>query len=244
MAEHPLKIYEELDPKLLNLVNDTRNLALTDGALPRKIKLLIAMVLDAVAGHPRICKHIHLPLQAGSDRILERMNRTYSRKEFLTLVDEIRRRHAGIALTTDVICGFPTETEEDFLETCRTVEEVGFHAAYVFKYSERKHTIAERKYPDDVPEAVKADRVTRLVLRQKAISLQKNESRIGTDVEVLVEGDAKKSAAQWMGKSDDNITVVWEKEGPALEPGDLATIRVTHASATTLFGRPPAPPAP
>jgi tRNA-2-methylthio-N6-dimethylallyladenosine synthase len=201
-------------------------------------------LLDAVAGHPKICKHIHLPLQAGSDRILELMNRTYTRRDFLLLAEEIRRRHAGIALTTDVICGFPTETEEDFQATCRTMEEVGFHAAYVFKYSERKHTIAERKYPDDVPDDVKGDRVTRLVLFQKAMSLQKNEARIGQDVEVLVEGDAKKSSAQWMGKTDDNLTVVWEKDAsPPLKVGDLVTIRVSHASATTLFGGPLTSPA-
>ena len=111
-----------------------------------------AALLDAVAGHPHICKHIHLPLQSGNDRILELMNRTYSRKEYLDLAATIRRRHPGIALTTDIICGFCSESEEEFLDTYRVVEEVQYHSAYVFKYSERKNTIAARKFPDDVPD--------------------------------------------------------------------------------------------
>lgn len=195
-------------------------------------------LLDAVAGHRKICKHIHLPLQAGNDRILTMMNRTYSRKEYLALVEEIRRRYTDIVLTTDIICGFPSETEEEFLDTYRTVQEVGYHAAFIFKYSERKNTIAARKYPDDVPEAVKSDRVTRLVELEKSISLKKNQAMIGRTVEVLVEGSAKKSSAQWMGKSDGSITVVWEKDQSPTRPGDLVPIRVSQASATTLFGNP------
>ncbi len=193
-------------------------------------------LLDAVAGHPKICKHIHLPLQSGNDRILTMMNRTYSRKEYLALVEAIRRRHRDIALTTDIICGFPSETEEEFLDTYRTVQEVGYHAAFVFKYSERKNTIAARKYPEDVPETVKSDRVTRLVELEKSISLEKNQTLVGRTVEVLVEGDAKKSSAQWMGKSDGNITVVWPKDRTPVSPGDLVSIRISRASATTLFG--------
>ncbi|MBM4121204.1 MAG: tRNA (N6-isopentenyl adenosine(37)-C2)-methylthiotransferase MiaB [Nitrospira sp.] len=198
-------------------------------------------LLDAVAGHLKICKHIHLPLQSANDRILSMMNRTYNRKEYLHLVEEIRRRHNDIALTTDIICGFPSETEEEFQDTYRTVQEVGYHAAFIFKYSERKNTIAARKHPDDVPEAVKSDRVTRLVELQKSISLKKNEAMIGRTVEVLVEGDAKKSSAQWMGKSDGNLTVVWEKDQAPVSPGGLVSIRVSRASATTLFGTPLSP---
>jgi tRNA-2-methylthio-N6-dimethylallyladenosine synthase len=194
-------------------------------------------LLDAVVGHPNICKHIHLPLQAGNDRILQLMNRTYTRKEYLDLVEGIRRRHADVTLTTDIICGFCTEREEEFLESYDLVREVGYHAAFIFKYSERKHTIAARKYPDDVPDQIKSDRVTRLVDLQKGISLQKNRDMVGQSVQVLVEGDAKKSSAQWMGRSDGNITVVWEKGGSTVRPGDLVEIRVTDASVTTLFGK-------
>jgi tRNA-2-methylthio-N6-dimethylallyladenosine synthase len=193
-------------------------------------------LLDAVAGHPRICKHIHLPLQAGNDRILRLMGRTYSRKEYLVLVDDIRRRRDDIALTTDIICGFCTETEEEFLDTYRTVQEVGYHAAFIFKYSERKNTIAARKYQDDVLERIKSNRVTRLVELQKAISLQKNRRMIGQTVQVLVEGDAKRSSDQWMGRTDTNITAVWDKRGAGTLPGDCTPIKISHASATTVFG--------
>ena len=194
-------------------------------------------LLDAVAGHPNICKHIHLPLQAGNDRILRLMNRTYGRKDYLALVEDIRRRRSDIALTTDIICGFCSETEEEFLDTYRVMEEVGFHSAFIFKYSERKHTIAARKYPDDVPERVKSERVTRLVNLQKSISLRKNEELLGQTVTVLVEGDAKKSSAQSMGRTDGNITVVWEKNGSGSRPGDLIPMKITWVSATTLFGK-------
>jgi tRNA-2-methylthio-N6-dimethylallyladenosine synthase len=118
---------------------------------------------------------------------------------------------------------------------------VGYHAAFIFKYSERKNTIAARKFPDDVPELVKSDRVTRLVELQKSISLKKNEALVGRTVQVLVEGDAKKSSAQWMGRSDGNLTVVWEKNQASISPGDLVSIRVARVSATTLFGTPLSP---
>ncbi|WP_447972824.1 tRNA (N6-isopentenyl adenosine(37)-C2)-methylthiotransferase MiaB [Nitrospira sp. Kam-Ns4a] len=193
-------------------------------------------LLDAVASHPRICKHIHLPLQAGNDRILHLMNRTYTRRDYLRLVEAIRRRNPEIALTTDLICGFCSETDAEFEDTVRTVLEVEYHAAFIFKYSERKHTIAARKYPDDVPDAVKAARVARLVDLQKGISLRKNLATVGRILPVLVEGDAKKSPRQWMGRADNNVTVVWDKDGSRARPGDFVSIRITRASATTLFG--------
>lgn len=195
-------------------------------------------LLDAVAEHPKICKHIHLPLQSGNDRILELMNRTYTRREYFTLVEEIRSRNPEIALSTDIICGFCSETEDEFQDTYRAVEQVGFHSAFIFKYSERKNTIAARKYPDDVPDSVKADRVTRLVNLQKGISLRKNRELLGRTVEVLVEGDAKRSSGQWMGRTDGNITVIWEKDDSETKRGDLLPIVIQDASATTLFGRP------
>ena len=122
------------------------------------------------------------------------------------------------------------------------MEEVGFHSAFTFKYSERKHTIAARRYRDDVPDEIKADRVTRLVDLQKATSLRKNGERIGEVVAVLVEGDAKKSSSQWMGRTDTNVTTVWEKHRSASVPGDMVLVRVSRASATTLFGEEVSPP--
>jgi tRNA-2-methylthio-N6-dimethylallyladenosine synthase len=193
-------------------------------------------LLDAVVGHPKICKHIHLPLQAGNDRILQLMARTYTRKEYLRLVEDIRRRHPAIGLTTDVICGFCTETEQEFLDTYRMVREVEYDSAYIFKYSERKNTIAARKYSDDVAESVKSERVARLVELQRGISERKNIGMVGQTVGVLVERDATKSSTQWMGRTDGNLTVVWDKLNGTTAPGHLRSVRVVRASAATLYG--------
>jgi tRNA-2-methylthio-N6-dimethylallyladenosine synthase len=193
-------------------------------------------LLDAVAGHPKICKHIHLPLQSANDRILELMNRTYTSREYFSLVEDIRRRHHGIALTTDIICGFCSETETEFMDTYRAVEAIGFHSAFIFAYSERKNTIAARKYPNDVPATVKSDRVTRLVDLQKGISAGINRRSVGRAVETLVEGNSKRSSSQWMGKTDANVTVVWGKSEASICPGSIVPVTIEQASATTLFG--------
>ena len=193
-------------------------------------------LLEAVAHHPRICRHIHLPLQAGSDRILDLMGRSYTRKDFLMLVEDIRRR-GDISLSTDIICGFCSETDAEYLDTFELVREVKFQSAYIFKYSERKHTIASRKYPDDVSEYVKSDRVTRLVELQKSISTKVNHYLIGRLVEVLIEGPSKKSPDQWMGHTESNVTVVWNKQYAQNKLGDLVTVVVTDVYASTLFGK-------
>mgnify|MGYP001176705666 CR=1 FL=1 len=194
-------------------------------------------LLDAVAGHPHICKHIHLPLQSGNDRILELMNRTYSRKEYLNLVERIRRRHPGIALTTDIICGFCSETEDEFMDTYRTMQEVNYHSAYIFKYSERKNTIAARKYPDDVPEEIKGERVTRFVDLHRPITAALNRTLIGRTLPVMVEGDSKRSADQWMGRTDTNVTVIWNKGDAPVAIGSLQPITIHDANAAVLLGR-------
>lgn len=194
-------------------------------------------LLDVVAHHPHVCRHVHLPLQSGNDRILDLMGRSYTRNDYRSLVNEIRRR-GDVALSTDIIAGFCTETDAEFFDTYELVREVEFQSAYVFKYSERKHTIAYRKFPDDVAEAVKSERVTRLVELQREISAAKNRELLGTDVEVLVEGNAKKSSDQWMGHTEWNVTVVWDKTALPLTLGDRVTIKVDDASASTLFGTP------
>lgn len=193
-------------------------------------------LIQAIARHPRICKHIHLPLQAGSDRILDLMGRNYTGAEYLALVDRIRTTIPEIVLTTDIICGFCSETDQDFRETCRIVEQAQLDSAYTFKYSERKHTIAARKYPDDVPDQVKGQRVARLVEIQRAITAERNRRYIGRDVDILIEGDATRSPAQGMGKTDGNITVVWDKDTGHGEPGTLMTKHIVGASAATLYG--------
>ena len=192
-------------------------------------------LLEAVAQHPIICNHIHLPLQSGNDRTLERMGRCYTHREYRTLVDAIRKS-GPIVLTTDLICGFCGETDEEFQDTYDLVKEVQYQAAFVFKYSERKHTIAARKYPDDIPEQVKGNRTNRLIELQKEISLQKNQALLGTTVEVMIEGDAKKSDQQWMGHTEHNVTVVWSKDDLTWAPGDLASISIQDATPSTLYG--------
>ena len=227
--------YEDWDfARLLTAVADLPGIERVRFTSPHP-KDFPSSLLDAVAHHPRVCRHIHLPVQAGSDRVLELMGRSYTRKAFLSLVEEIRRR-GDIALSTDIICGFCSETDAEYRETYALLKEVEFQSAFIFKYSERKHTIASRKYSDDVPESVKSQRVTDLVELQKGISLKINQPLIGQTVEVLVEGHAKKSRNQWMGHSERNVTVVWDKQDSFTAPGHLVSVAVTDASPSTLFG--------
>ena len=193
-------------------------------------------LIETIATHPKICKHIHLPLQAGSDRILELMGRTYTGAEYLALVDRIRHTIPDVILTTDIICGFCSESDEDFRATFRMVEQAQFDSAYIFKYSERKHTIAARKYADDIPDQVKGMRVAQLVEMQRRITLERNRRYIGKDMDILVEGDATRSSTQAMGKTDGNITVVWNKSTGDFRSGTLTTKHIFDASAATLYG--------
>ncbi len=191
-------------------------------------------LIDVVANNPKACKHIHLPLQAGSNRILELMNRTYTREQFLELVDRLRQRIPGLVLTTDVIVGFPTETEEEFQETLDVMRRVRFDAAFMFKYSERQHTIASRKYPDDVPEEDKTSRITRLVTMQKQIALEKNQEHLGQVFEVLVEGKGKKPN-QLLGRNDGNKIVVFPDNGAKV--GDFVFVKIEEVTSNTLIGK-------
>ena len=228
--------HEEWDfARLITAVADTPGIDRVRFTSPHP-KDFPASLIEAIATHPNVCKHIHLPLQAGSDRILELMERTYTETEYLALVDHIRHRIPDVVLTTDIICGFCSESDEDFRATSRLVEQVQFDSAYIFKYSERKHTIAARKYADDVPDLVKGMRVAQLVDTQRRITLERNRRYIGTTMEVLVEGDATRSSTQGMGKTDGNITVVWNKETGHSGPGTLMTKRIFDASAATLYG--------
>lgn len=193
-------------------------------------------LIETIATHPKICKHIHLPLQSGSDRILELMGRNYTGAEYLALADRIRTTIPQIVLTTDIICGFCSESEEDFEATTRLVEQAQLDSAYIFKYSERKHTIAARKYADDVSDRVKGMRVAQLLETQRRITLERNRRYIGKAMQVLVERDATRSSSQAMGKTDGNITVVWEKGTGDFQPGTLITKQIFDASAATLYG--------
>jgi len=190
-------------------------------------------LLNVVAENPKVCKHIHLPLQAGNDRILDLMNRTYTQREFLDLVQRMRHQIPGLTLTTDVIVGFPTESGEDFEDTLNVMRLVEFDAAYMFKYSERQHTIASRKFPDDVPEEEKSARLTRLIDMQKKISFKKNQLHVGKVFEVLVEGRGKKEN-QLLGRNDGNKIVVFADNGA--KEGDFVRVTISEATANTLIG--------
>ncbi len=223
--------------KLMTAVADVPGIARVRFTSPHP-KDFPSSLREAVAFHPRICKHIHLPVQSGNDRILDLMNRTYTQREYRALVDQIRSMNPDIVLTTDVIAGFCSETEAEFVDTFRLLEEIRYHAAFIFLYSERKNTIAARKFRDDVPEDVKSRRVTELVSLQRQISTERNREYLGSSLPVLVEGDAKKSHLQAMGKTDGNITVVWNKTSSPADPGQMISLKIYDASASTLYGTP------
>ena len=189
-------------------------------------------LIDIVANNEKACKQIHLPLQSGNDRILDLMNRTYSQKEFLDLVDLMRNKIPDLALSTDVIVGFPTESDEEYEDTLKLIREVRFDSAFMFKYSERKQTIAQRKFPDDVAEEVKTDRLIELVEMQRKINFENNQHHLGKTFEVLVEGKAKKPD-QLMGRNKANKIVVFPDQGQKV--GDFVDVVVEEVTPNTLI---------
>lgn len=190
-------------------------------------------LIEVVATNPKVCRHIHLPLQAGSDRILDMMNRTYSREEFIDLARSMRERIPGLTLTTDIIVGFPTETEAEYLETLEVMRDVEFDAAFMFKYSERNETVAQKKYRDDISDNEKTERMVRLVELQRQISLKRNQAHLGQTFEVLIEGPAKKPR-QLVGRNDGNKMVVFADNGS--QPGDIVNVTIHEVTPNTLIG--------
>ncbi len=193
-------------------------------------------LLEAIAAHPKICKHIHLPIQSGSDRILKLMDRSYTQDEFIRLVEKIRTAIPGVSLTTDLIVGFPTETDKDHQETIAVMKAVRFDSAYIFKYSERKGTIAARQYPDDVLPEMKTKRIVALFDLQHRIGLEKNREKIGLSMMVLIEGESDKRPGIQIGKTEGNTTVMFPTTG--LLPGELIQVEMTEASPSVLTGLP------
>ncbi len=192
-------------------------------------------LLRVIAENPKVCKQIHLPLQAGNDRILEMMNRTYTQKEFLELVDKIRRLIPDVVLTTDIIVGFPTESDEEFEDTVKVVEQVQFDSAFIFKYSERPKTVAARRFPDDVPDEVKTERIVRLNDIQKKISYQKNLAHVGQVQEVLIEEETtKKSADHFQGRNDGNKIVIFPRGD--YRKGQFVEVKILDATPHVLLG--------
>ncbi len=190
-------------------------------------------VIAVIASRPNICKHIHLPVQSGSDKVLAAMNRKYTREWYLGRVAAIRRAMPECTITTDMFTGFHDETEEDFQQTLDLMREVGFDSAFMFKYSERPGTLASRTMPDNVPEDVKIERLNRMIALQNELSAESNRRDIGREFDVLVEGISKRSADQLVGRTEGNKTCVLPRGTHGV--GQTVRVRVTSATSATLI---------
>ena len=193
-------------------------------------------VLHTIAKYENICKYIHLPVQSGSTRILQLMNRTYTREWYKAKVDRILEIIPGCGLSTDIITGFCSETEEDHRETLDLMEYAGYDYAYMFFYSERPGTLAARRYRDDVPEEVKKRRLDEVVRLQGRLSMESNKRDLGKDFVVLIEGDSRKSDAEWRGRTSQNKVVVFPKDGTH-RIGDYARVLIEDCTQGTLIGK-------
>ncbi|WP_299337193.1 tRNA (N6-isopentenyl adenosine(37)-C2)-methylthiotransferase MiaB [uncultured Psychroserpens sp.] len=191
-------------------------------------------VIETMAKYDNICKHIHLPVQSGSNRILKEMNRLHTREEYFELIDNIRRILPECAISQDLIAGFPTETEEDHQDTLSLMDYVKYNFGYMFTYSERPGTLAGRKMEDDVPEETKKRRLAEIVQRQRDHSEIRTKEYLDTIVEVLIERESKKSDQQWSGRTSQNIVAVFPKEHYNI--GDLVKVKVTDCTSATLIG--------
>jgi len=190
-------------------------------------------VLQTMAAWPNICHHIHLPVQSGSDRMLEKMRRRYTREWYLQRVAKIREYMPDCAISTDVIAGFCSETEEDHRDTLSLFEEVGFDAAYMFYYSERPGTLAVRKYPDDVPIEVKTRRLEEIIALQNRLSAESNRRDVGKRFTVLVEGPSKRNPAELCGRAGNNKMCVWPDT--VHKAGDFVEVEVRDSTQATLL---------
>jgi len=191
-------------------------------------------LLEVMASMPNICRAIHLPAQSGADTMLARMNRKYTRRWYLDRVAAIRRYMPDCAVTTDLIAGFSGETEEEHRQTLSLMREVGYDFAYMFKYSERPGTFAQRHLPDDVPEEVKSRRLQEIIALQNELGHASNLRDVGREFEVLVEGESKRDAAQLSGRTSQNKVVVFDRGGHRV--GDYVRVRITGCTPATLFG--------
>ena len=193
-------------------------------------------VLHTMARHENICKYIHLPLQSGSTRVLQLMNRSYTREWYMAKVDRIREILPDCGLSSDVIAGFCTETEEDHQDTLSIMDYAKYDMSYMFFYSERPGTLAQRRYRDDIPEDVKKRRLQEIVELQNRLSRQSNERDLGKTFKVLIEADSKKTDRDWMGRNSQNKVVVFPKGDRQHQPGDYVQVRVTACTQATLLG--------
>jgi tRNA-2-methylthio-N6-dimethylallyladenosine synthase len=190
-------------------------------------------LINMIAEHSNICKSIHLPFQSGSNKILKLMNRNYTREAYLVLISKIRSGIPEIGLSTDIIVGYPTETDQDFQDTINLLEQVEFDSAFTFKYSPREGTTAF-EYPDDIPEEVKSKRLNSIIKLQQALSLQSNRKAINQTFEVLVESESKKSKDDLQGRLDNNKVVVFPRRNN--KTGDFVNVKVFNSTSATLIG--------
>ncbi len=190
--------------------------------------------LRVIAEEDNVCRHIHLPVQSGSDRVLKLMNRKYTRQWYLERVEAIRRIVPDCGLSTDIFAGYCSETEEDHQASLSLMRECGYDSAFMFKYSERPGTYASKHLPDDVPEEVKVRRLEELIALQNELSARSNERCVGREFTVLAEGRSKRSAEQLFGRTEQNKVVVFDRG--THRPGDYVRVRVTGCSSATLQG--------
>lgn len=190
-------------------------------------------LIHAIAENENACNSIHLPIQSGSNRILQLMNRTYTVEQYFSLVEKIRVVIPSATLSTDIIAGFPTETENDHTQTLDVIQSIGYDGAFTFKYSPREHTKAW-EMNDDVPDEVKAERLNEIIELQQNISFKKNQQLVGSTVEILIERESAKSHDEWMGRTDTNKVTVFPKDNSHI--GDLVKITIDRCNSATLFG--------
>ena len=193
-------------------------------------------VLYAMTKHDNICNHIHLPVQSGSSRILKEMNRLHTREEYMALIDTVRSILPDCGISQDMIIGFPTETEQDHQDTLSLMYYVKYDFGFMFMYSERPGTMAARKMEDDVPDAVKKQRLSEIIQRQREHSAYRTKQFLSKTVEVLIEKESKKSAQHWSGRTPQNTVVVFPKEH--YQPGDFVMVHIDDCTSATLIGTP------
>jgi tRNA-2-methylthio-N6-dimethylallyladenosine synthase len=192
-------------------------------------------VVLTMAKYPNICNYIHLPAQSGNSRVLDAMSRNYTREWYLSKITMIRDIIPNCGISCDIIAGFCTETEEEHTDTLTLIEEAQFDFSYMYMYSERPGTPAAKKFTDDIPEDLKKRRLQDIIRVQNEVSKTKNNNRIGQVYSVLIEGDSKKSPNDWVGRSDENVVVVFPKE--QFEKGMYVDVQIERATTTTLIGK-------
>lgn len=190
-------------------------------------------ILEAIARHSNVCRHIHLPVQSGSTKVLKDMNRHYTREWYLDRIAAIRRILPEAAITTDLFTGFHDETDDDFEQTLSLMREVRFDGAFMFKYSERPGTVASKRLPDNIPEEVKIERLNRMIALQNELSAESHRREIGREVEVLIEGVAKRSREQMVGRTSTNKTVVMPRRD--FRVGQTVKVKIIDATSATLI---------